>query len=78
MRGSEMAGQTTGQGFIAEPGSRIFSQREPLGTIRAQLTKATSFFPACHSFSAPGEKEAFGELREVGPGLGMVPLQALD
>lgn len=73
-----MDSQTTGQGFIAEPGSLIFSQREPLGTIRAQLTKATSFLPACHSCSAPGEKEAFGELREVGPSLGKVPPQAPD
>lgn len=49
MRGSQVNSQTPGQGFIAEPGSLIFSQREPLGTIHAQLTKAMSFLPASHS-----------------------------
>lgn len=50
IRGSEMDSQTPGQGFIAEPGSLVFSQRE--GTIRdhhAQLTKAMSCLPASRS-----------------------------
>lgn len=54
MRGSEMDRQTTGRGFTAEPGSLLFSQRDPLGTIDAQLTKAMPFLLARHSCSDSG------------------------
>lgn len=60
MRGSEVDKQATEQDFIQS--SPVFSQRKPLGSIHAQLTKAMSSLPACHACPAPGEEE-FGEVR---------------
>lgn len=49
-----MDSQSTGQGFIAKLGSLIFSQREPLGTSHAQLTKTVPFLLACYPWPVPG------------------------
>lgn len=66
MRASEMDSQTPGRGFIAESGSLVFSQREPLGTIHAQLTKAMSFLPASHS-CLPLGRRSLGRLVRLDP-----------
>lgn len=84
MRGSQMDSQTPGQGFIGEPSSLIFSQREPLGTIHAQLTKAMSFLPASHSCLPLGRRnlmrlvrlDPLGEGASTDPRLAFCSLEA--
>lgn len=84
MRGSEMDRQTTGRGFTAEPGSLLFSQRDPLGTIDAQLTKAMPFLLAHHSCPVSGRSvvsvdrlDPLGEGASTDPRLASCSLEVL-